>query len=68
MPQQLADRPILRNELGPFWALFVQLKNASDGPIRFVDIEAYGSIYGKLTAFEVDITRALDELHGRESG
>jgi hypothetical protein len=61
-PRQLADRPRLRNELMPFWKLFVDLKNASDGRIGYVQINAYGEIYGKLTVFEVDIIRSLDDL------
>lgn len=56
---------MLRVELLPYWALFVELKNSADGAIGYNDISAYSAIYGALSVIEVDMIRALDHLHAR---
>ena len=58
----------MRDELTPYWALFVELKNAADGVIKYAEIAAYSTIYGTLSLFEVDVIRALDLLHARNHG
>lgn len=58
----MKSRPELRDELGFLWALFVSLKNASEGAISYNQIKSYMDIYGDLTAFEVDLIRELDQL------
>lgn len=64
-PKQLADRPRLRDELLPYWSLFVELKNATDGAIMYTHIAAYASLCGSLSGFEIDAIRALDVLHAK---
>jgi hypothetical protein len=66
-PKQLAERPELRAELAYLWALFVSLKNASEGAISYNQIKSYMDIYGDLTAFEVDLIRELDQLSYQEA-
>ena len=66
-PKQLAERPALRPELAYLWALFVSLKNASEGAISYNQIKSYMDIYGDLTAFEVDLIRELDQLSYQEA-
>jgi hypothetical protein len=66
-PKQLAERPKLRSELAYLWALFVSLKNASEGAISYNQIKSYMDIYGDLTAFEVDLIRELDQLSYQEA-
>jgi len=44
----------------------VSLKNASSGAISYNEINSYMSIYGKLSTFEVDVIRELDNLHAKE--
>jgi len=58
--------PDLSNELDYLWALFVSLKNAASGPIGYDQIQAYMTIYGDLSPFEVDVIRWLDTLHSQE--
>jgi|TARA_R110000822_G_scaffold59380_4_gene148246 hypothetical protein len=58
---------MLRDELAYLWVLFVSLKNSSSGVISYNEIQAYMSIYGNLSTFEVDIIRHLDTLHFRET-
>ena len=65
-PKELDDAPELRSELGYLWELFVSLKNASSGAISYNEINSYMSIYGKLSTFEVDVIRELDNLHAKE--
>lgn len=67
MPKELAERPILRNELTYLWVLFVSLKNASSGVISYTQIKDYMAIYGNLSPFEVDAVRSLDLLHSKEN-
>jgi hypothetical protein len=66
-PKELASRPRLRSELTPYWSLFVDLKNAAEGSIKYTDITAYSAVYGTLSIFEVDMIRTLDQLHARLS-
>ena len=63
----MAERPRLRAELLPYWGLFVDLKNAADGPVKYTQISAYSAVYGELSIFEVDMIRALDQLHARQT-
>jgi hypothetical protein len=63
----MESRPELRDELGFLWALFVSLKNASEGAISYNQIKSYMDIYGDLTAFEVDLIRELDQLSLQEA-
>lgn len=44
----------------------MSLKNASSGAISYNEINSYMSIYGKLSTFEVDVIRELDNLHAKE--
>jgi len=66
-PKELDEEPLLNAKLSYLWALFVSLKNASDGTISYTEIQSYISIYGDLSTFEVDAVRALDALHLREA-
>tara|TARA_R110000796_G_scaffold220500_1_gene336600 strand:- start:295 stop:549 length:255 start_codon:yes stop_codon:yes gene_type:complete len=65
-PKELQDAPVLRHELNYLWSLFVSLKNAAEGAISYTEIQAYISIYGDLSVFEIDLIRTLDELHSLE--
>jgi hypothetical protein len=65
-PKELEDAPVLRHELNYLWSLFVSLKNAAEGAISYTEIQAYISIYGDLSVFEIDLIRTLDELHSLE--
>jgi hypothetical protein len=65
-PKELEDAPVLRHELNYLWSLFVSLKNAAEGAISYTEIQAYISIYGDLSVFEIDLIRTLDDLHSLE--
>ena len=65
-PKELQDAPVLRHELSYLWSLFVSLKNAAEGAISYTEIQAYISIYGDLSVFEIDLIRTLDDLHSSE--
>jgi hypothetical protein len=65
-PKELEDAPVLRHELNYLWSLFVSLKNAAEGAISYTEIQAYISIYGDLSVFEIDLIRTLDDLHSSE--
>ena len=65
-PKELQDAPVLRHELNYLWSLFVSLKNAAEGAISYTEIQAYISIYGDLSVFEIDLIRTLDDLHSLE--
>jgi len=65
-PKELEDAPVLRHELNYLWSLFVSLKNAAEGAISYTEIQAYISIYGDLSVFEIDLIRTLDDLYSLE--
>ena len=65
-PKELQDAPVLRHELNYLWSLFVSLKNAAEGVISYTEIQAYISIYGDLSVFEIDLIRTLDDLYSLE--
>lgn len=65
-PKELADAPKLDANLSYLWSIYVELKNASDGPIGYNDIKAYCELCGDLTPWEVETVRHLDELYARE--
>lgn len=65
-PKELQDAPVLRHELNYLWSLFVSLKNAAEGAISYTEIQAYVSIYGDLSVFEIDLIRTLDDLYSLE--
>jgi hypothetical protein len=65
-PKELQDAPVLRHELNYLWSLFVSLKNAAEGAISYTEIQAYISIYGDLSVFEIDLIRTLDDLYSLE--
>lgn len=66
-PRELEGSPSLRDELGYLWALFVSLKNATNGPISYTEIQAFAGIYGELSVFEIDVIRKLDDLYSAEA-
>jgi len=66
-PRELENSPSLRDELGYLWALFVNLKNATNGRISYTEIQAFAGIYGELSVFEIDVIRTLDDLYSEEA-
>jgi len=46
--------------------MFVSLKNAAQGSISYTELQSYANIYGELSVFEIDLIRALDDLHSME--
>lgn len=65
-PKQLEEAPELRDCLDYIWSLFVRLRNASDGPISYTEIQSYMDIYGRLAVFEIDAIMLLDSEYRKE--
>lgn len=66
-PREIADLPELPQDAAYLWSTFVELKNASDGPISYSEMDAYIRLTGEtLTPDEIRVIRRLDELHQKE--
>lgn len=66
-PDALKDAPKPPPELVDLWGFFVALKNSSDGPISYTEIQAYAELTGNdLAPWEVEAIKMLDQVFIRE--
>ena len=66
-PKELENAPSLRDELTYIWTAFVRLRNASDGPITYTEMQSFMDINGRLAGFEIDAIMALDSAYRKEA-